>query len=797
MHNSPPTDHSESLTRIPEASVIRPSSSGDRSLMRLEAKVDALYESLFGPAVTPGPAPYFGSAPVDVGPSRLVQYLKMVQNRKWLFICFTVLGILGGMLFGLSQTPVYQSQATLEIHGVNDKFLDMGSLDPTGQSSGYSSEVYLQTQTDILKSKSLVREAAARLRAKQATYPGESAGPIAGVMKWWKPQKDTVAIPVDEIPNKAAKDLSVQQRRGTRLIDISLRARNPEMAADFVNTLASVFIENNLQLRSGSSERTQAWLSKELQSLQEKLEQSETGLQRYARDNNLIIIENKGSVSEEQLRQLQEELSRAQGERIVKQSRAELARAEVSQAGMVESVPGIFEGGPLRDYQVKVAELRRELADLNAAFSPTHYKVKRVQAQLAEVEATYDKERTAAMKRTANDYEAAVRRETLLTNAYNKQTRTVSEQAAKAVHYNLSKGEVDTYRHLYDDLMQKTREAGMAATIQASNARIIDAAEPRKTQSQAKVVFTAALGLLVGVFLGGTAAIVREQTDRSLRKPGDAAEHLNLPELGVIPSANEYRKTILARSGSSESRALLDADRNTRDDSGGMWYAEGASAILAESFRATLASILLSSRDAKAPQIIAVTSPSPGEGKSTVVSNLAIGLAQAHHPVLLIDADLQRPRVHDSFGLPNTEGWAFVISQEHPITDEEFDRVVQKTAIPGLCILSSGTQTTKHASLLDSARLSELLRYARSRFKTILIDTPPLLRVSDTRVIGHRADAVVLVCRSGRTTREAARAAKQRLEEDGTPILGVVLNDWNPKHSTHPYYGDGYVYGRT
>jgi capsular exopolysaccharide synthesis family protein len=218
---------------------------------------------------------------------------------------------------------------------------------------------------------------------------------------------------------------------------------------------------------------------------------------------------------------------------------------------------------------------------------------------------------------------------------------------------------------------------------------------------------------------------------------------------------------------------------------------------MAESFRATLASVLLSSRHRQAVQVILVTSPSPGEGKSTIAANLAVEIARAHRRVLLIDADVKRPRLHEHFRAVNEWGWTTALNKAEPLNESDLDRLIQPTDVPGLSLLTSGPDETGSTRLLYSARSAELLAYCRRHYSTVLIDTPPLLGISDARVIGRRADAVVLVCRSGKTTREAALAAKQRLEEDGTPILGVVLNDWKPGRNAAAYYDVRYTSAST
>jgi receptor protein-tyrosine kinase len=211
--------------------------------------------------------------------------------------------------------------------------------------------------------------------------------------------------------------------------------------------------------------------------------------------------------------------------------------------------------------------------------------------------------------------------------------------------------------------------------------------------------------------------------------------------------------------------------------------------MIAESFRSTMASILFSFGNGSGPQAILVTSPGPKEGKSTVISNLGIALAEIDRRVLIIDGDLRIPRLHGIFHLANDKGLSNVLQEKTPVSDYADDDLVHKTEVPGLYVVPSGSARTNVSSLLYSTRMNELLLRFRRDFEIVLIDTAPVVSVPDARIIARLTDAVVLVFRAGHTTRAAARAAARRFEEDGTPVLGSILNYWNPKTMGYGYYG--------
>ena len=215
--------------------------------------------------------------------------------------------------------------------------------------------------------------------------------------------------------------------------------------------------------------------------------------------------------------------------------------------------------------------------------------------------------------------------------------------------------------------------------------------------------------------------------------------------------------------------------------------------LISESFRTTLTSILFSARDGDRPRVLVLTSASPKEGKTTVVCNLGIAVAEINQKVLIIDADLRRPRMHQVFGVKNDgPGLSEILLKAEPLEDVDFEGLARPTYMPGLYLLPSGRSRLNAASMLHSGRLPELLHGLRKRFDTILIDTPPMVNIPDARVLARLADGVILILRSAVTTRDAALLAKQRFMDDGIPIMGTILNNWNPNTPGYGYYRNYY-----
>jgi capsular exopolysaccharide synthesis family protein len=341
------------------------------------------------------------------------------------------------------------------------------------------------------------------------------------------------------------------------------------------------------------------------------------------------------------------------------------------------------------------------------------------------------------------------------------------------------------------------KQASLASALRASNIRVVDPAKVPKRPYKPDVLLSSGLGLLSGLFLGAAFVVMRERADRSIQDPGETALYLNLPELGIIPAEAKgprVRLRTVANKRLAESQAKeTSVPATLQRVELATWQRKPS--VVAESFRATLVSILFSGENGNRPRIMVVTSAGMGEGKSTVVSNLGIAVAEVNHKVLLIDADLRKPRLHDIFGLKNDLGLSDLLRSKDA-ADVLPEGIIQETSIPDLYVLTSGPTTSAATSLLYSNRMPELLKRLRGEFETIFLDTPPMLQISDARVLGRMVDRVILVVRSGKTTRDAAQAAYQRFSEDGTKVLGTILNDWNPKHSPNGYYGysNGHYY---
>ena len=725
----------------------------------------------------------------DPSSSLLLEYWDILRRRKGTLFLIAFLGLLLSVLLTLPQTPIYQARASLEIQSFNENFLNMRNVSPTDNDGPSSSpEVDLRTEVKIIQSESVLERVIAKLDLEKNLSHVKNSSRLSAWRNALGLSKSKPALSREDALRLVAGNLKILTEPNTRLVEILYDCPDPQLAADIANSLTHEFIQKNLEARVQTTQETGKWLTSQMEDVRIKLEKSEDELQSYANASGLLFTSEKDNVADEQFRQLQEELSKARADRIANQSKYELASTAPP-----ESLPEVLDDLTLKDYQVKLTDLRRQYAELSSSLTASHPTVKKVQAEITTLESALEKERTSVIERIRNEFKSAQRRENLLAGNYASQARLISEQAAKVAHYNILKREVDTNRQLYESLLRDVQQAAMTSALSASNVRVVDAAKPPTHPYKPNLVSNAALGLLEGAFLGVVFVVVRGRADRSIQAPGETALYLDVPELGVIPLAQAENLRRFPYVPYFHKGRSLDGQEGEND--GGCSQVElvtsRSHSILADSFQATLTSILCLGENGDRPSILVLTSANPGEGKTTVASNLALALAEIGKPVLLIDGDLRRGRLHHIFQASNSWGLSDLLAGKE-ISDGGGKWMVLRTSYQNLYLLPAGSVVSNISAKLHSPRALEFLYRMRQEFYMVIIDTPPMLHMPDARLLGRLADGVILVVRSAQTAREAAAAASQRLMEDGSRVLGTILNEWDPRRASG--YGYGYTY---
>ncbi len=737
-----------------------------------------LYAYLDSPATEGAATPCYDS---------LLEYWRVLVHHKMTLLAFGVFGLFAAILVSFVQTPTYRVRTSLEIQSTN--VVEIKGGDPTGSTGGYANpESYVETQVKRLQSESLLERVIDKLKLHKERPATGWRGFASRVQRFFELSKTPHLPEKEELIRQIQRNLTVRASGNSRLLEILYESPDPKLAAEFTNTLVSEFVELSQEERWKSAQGTAEFLTNHLDQMKAQLEAWETQLQEYARTSRLSITAEKENPAENRLKELLDELSKAEADRIAKQ-----AKFEEAQSRPVDSLPEMLEDPTMREYRQKLTELQRQYAELGATLTPEHYKVQRVQAQINELKSEMQKERSNVLRRIGNEYTAAVRRERLLAEEHGSQEKVVADQSSKAIHYDTLRRDVDSNRRLYEVMLQRVKEASLATAMRDSNVLVVDRAKPPLLPYRPSLPMNSAIGLFGGVFLGFGFVILRDRIDRRINAPGDAQVYLDLPELGVIPldeaAVSWQISNGLQPHRSASSLPPKSAVTSSLCDCPELATWKRKPSLLAECARTTLISILLPSQNGDCPRVVVLTSPSPGDGKTTVACNLSIAMAEIGRKVLLIDGDLRRPRLHKVFGVANSWGLSDVLWADNPLETVPISHLVRETEVSGLSLLPGGSCGVTPSNLFYSPRMSRLLGRLRAEFDMIMIDATPMIHLADARVLGRLADGVILVVRAGQTTTDSALFASQRFAEDGTRVLGTVLNSWDPKTSR------GYGYG--
>jgi capsular exopolysaccharide synthesis family protein len=708
-------------------------------------------------------------------PVELSVLMGALWEQKATIAGMAILGLLAGLGIAFFTAPTYRARASLELEGFNnDQFLrEVAPISPSLPNA--SPENYLQNAVKLLESETLAKRVADKIGVQAPETQGTLSQLLGPLSDWIGFLRSPVMTPEERRIQNVQRALTLRTSLQSQVIELFYDAPDPIRAAKGANAAAAEFVNLNREARYQLAQDTTDWLNKQAASLKGTLESSNRQLQSFARSTGLVFAGKQSTLAEDRMKQVQDALAKAEGDRAAKQARYDTAKANPQVL-----VSDAVSSGPLRQYQTDLENLRRELAQLQTIYTPNNYKVRRVQAQIAETEKSISEERQDALERLRTDYAAAASLEQLLSKTEAVQLKMVEQQMENERQYDIKKSEVEATQRLYESMLEKVKEAGAASAFRTTNVRLIDPASVPSVPYSPKPPLNMALGFALGTMGGIGLALLRAGSDNKVKRPGELSR-LEVPELGVIPSAHVAREL----DPPERRRALLqgrlgEAAIEGKHQDGSLW---------GESFRAVLTSILFSDSfrggfrgNQESGRVLVITSLDVKEGKTTVVANLARTAAERNRRVLMIDADLRRPRLHDWLGVPNTMGLTDMLHHGDlsDLSRSPLESLVVPTSVPNLWILPSGTVDANAPRLLYSCSvdLGALLRRFRREFDLVLIDTPPMTLYADGRLLGRMSDGLVVVVRANTKSREELRSAYLQFAQDQIPVLGTILNDW-------------------
>jgi polysaccharide biosynthesis transport protein len=710
-------------------------------------------------------------------PEATVNYAALLRRHRTAIALIMGGSLLLSVLYTLVAHKVYMSQVILEVTGINQDFMNSKEVDPTNNQA--TPDEYIETQTKLLKSPPVVQRTAVAMGPKVSGAIAAKQGIFSTIRGWVSDPPAATPAEGEAVVFNMLEDAKVKVDGTSDLITVTVLGPEAQLTADTANTLVDQFTQQAQDARGYASGNTNKFLTTQLTDARKKLQDAENALQEYARQTGIVIpSETQESVAADKLRQIQTDLAKAETDEADTK-----AQVETSKSAPAESMPQVLDDPTLRDNRARLADLRRQLSDLSVTLTPQNYKIQQLNAQIADLEQQSVQHRSNIIRRLGVQNSETSRRKELLTKAYQQQLGVVSDQSVKEVRYNILKKEVDANRDLYQSMLQRVKQASIVAALKASDVRVVSPATPAKTTYRPSLPLNLGLGALLGLVVAGCYTLVRERNDASLRSPGQSVKHLNVPELAVIPSArigNSERIPLTLRNLNGANGAAIEAKNSLLAASSAavdkemvQWCQDET--MMADAYRSAITSILLSRVNGVSPRVILVTSPRPKAGKTTTVANLGISLAEIGRRVLLIDGDLRRPRLGKLFGLQFATGLSDALLAEGNGTIT-LDSVVRPSTVPGLYVLPGGSEPANISKLLHSTFLDSLIELARSEYDFVLIDSPPMMGMADARLLSRNADGVILISRAGETSPEQLGEARERLADDGTPVIGTILN---------------------
>jgi succinoglycan biosynthesis transport protein ExoP len=710
--------------------------------------------------------------------SALDEYLHVLRKRKWEILGCVVTIFALVAIASLRTSKVYEASGKI---AVNKPDNSLNLQNSATFSLDYYDPSELETQVKILQSDDLALEVIHELNLDRRPEFGGQASP--------SPSIDLEPDPLQD-PGKASAllggftgNLKVAVSLNSRIIEIHYRSADPELAANVVHTLMQTYIDDDRKKRYNSTMDASKWLEGQLVDMQMNVESSQEKLVKYQKEHEILGIDEKQNLTTEKLEELNKALTAAQSERMDKESFYKLVQSGnpdtvATSATSLDSAAAQSESGFLDSLLAKQADMKLQIADLNTQFGPAYPKLAQLNNQLKEIDTQIQAQMKKIVNKVRGQYMTALGRENLLREALDKQKQEANQLNESAIEYNMLKRDADTYRALYEGILEKLKEAGVSAGLRSNNFQIVDDARPPSYPIEPNIPRNLGFAFVLGLASGVGLAFLREGMDNSIRTTEQAHLISGLPSLGMIPLGSKS-----AREGPDPKRLVIASSKEAVE----LVTQVRPQSQMAESYRALRTSLLLSNLGSP-PKVIMVTSALPQEGKTTTSINCAVVLAQMMGQkggrVLLIDADLRRPSIHKTLGMGPRSGLSNVLTGT-----VKLDKAIAPTSIlPNLFVLPAGTPPPDPAELLASTEMRDLLTELREQYDHIVVDTPPSLSVTDAVVLSPRADAVILVIRAEKTTKQSLRRARELLAQVNAKVIGVLLNAVDLSSPDYYYY---------
>ena len=758
----------------------------------------------------------YGVDPNAENEVHLLDYWRAVRKRLWLVIAIVVLITTLSLIYVARKPDIYEATARVQVDLENPAAL----VGKTPYFIGPANDpVYFNTQLQILNSPGLMRRVVKTLDLEH--NPDFFKGNAAQKRSTWRTILRMVGVGGKENPTPNSKTVNelplansvapassredldeakrlapyvgvillglkvdpVKENRGyykeTRLIDLAFQHTDPTVAAKVVNAIAETYLYSNLEKKTETGSTTGTFLQKRIAELQQQIRTAEEKLVNYAKSNEIISLDPSQNTVVDRLAGLNRQLLEAENERKTAEAHYNAARAPGAAAALSEG-----DANEANDAETRLAELRQKRAQIMVDATEEAPEVKEINEQIAELDRQLkdvrSRKSTTLLTNLETKYKSALEREQSLRKAFEQQRSETLTQNEAAINYRIIQQEISTNKTLLDSLLQRSKENDVIKASERNNISVVDyalAPEGPIGPNRTRTVFIA---LFLSLGMGVGLALFLEYLDDTVHSTDEVERLLHLPALAVIPAVGTSvgRRALSAPSGALQKRNGNGAAGNPEL----LTNVDGRSP-LAESYRHLRTSVLLSTAG-RAPKSLLITSSLPGEGKTTTAVNTAISLAQTGANVVIIDADMRRPRLQSIFDLRDRAGLSSILSNNY--SEAEMLELVLKDGATGLHVLTSGPIPPNPAELLGSEQMRRLIAVLQAHFNHVVVDSPPVSSFTDGVLISTMVDGVLLVVHGGRSSRHIVSRSRQLLHDVGAKIFGVVLN--NVSLQSHDYY---------
>jgi len=702
----------------------------------------------------------------------LLDYLRVLHKRRWTAITAFLIVFGSVTVYTFTATPIFSARTQILIENENPNVVKFEEVYEQNKALDY-----YQTQYRLLQSRALTRRTLDAeklwehpLFAGTDTSSGVSLNPISWVRasakfvsgffveapKSAEPPEATESAMQSQVIDRFLAGLTVAPVRNSRLVDVSFLSPEPALSSRVANALAKQYIEQNLEFKFLATKEATDFLNARTAEQRKSLEKSEQALQQYREKTGAMALEDRQNIVVQRLSDLNAAVTRARTERIEKESVYNQIRAIQTDRTAVDTFPAILNNTFIQQLKGQLNEQQRLKAQLAEKLGARHPDMVKAQSAIETTETRINAEVQKVVQALRNDYQAAQANERSLQASLDQQRGEAQDLNRASIQYGVLQRDATSNQTMFSGLLERSRETGISGELKTSNIRIVDQAETPQKPSSPNKITNLSLALFGGSFLGIGLAFFFEYLDSRIKQPEDIKTHLGLPFLGMVPLFNP------------------------KDTTGPPLIGNGMPNEFSEAFRGIRTNVLFSSADGGSKSIV-VTSTGPGEGKSVVSANIAMSLALAGQRVLLIDGDMRRPKTHELFGVALEPGLSNVM-----VGDAKASETVKKTLTPNLWLMAAGKHPPNPAELLGSRRFRDFISSLGEHFEWVIIDTPPVMAVTDASVIAHSATGVVFVVGAEMTSKGAAKAALEQLDSAKAKYVGGILNRVDVQRN--PYY---------